>query len=103
VALRRQRDQHLTLVLARARALDEMGGLEPLQKRRQRAGIEEQFFADVPQRHVVTLPQHQHHQILRIGQAEPVQQRLVDAVEGVRGGIDRKADLVVEAKRVHRR
>ncbi|MGY3032283.1 hypothetical protein ACVIIV_001453 [Bradyrhizobium sp. USDA 4354] len=63
-----------------------------------------QLLADFLDRHVVAFPQHQHHQILRIGQAEPIEQRLVDAVEGVRGGIDREADLVVEPKRcVHRR
>ena len=44
----------------------------------------------------VALPQYQHHEILRIGQAEPLQQRLVEAVEGMRGGVDRKAELVAE-------
>jgi len=39
----------------------------------------------------IAFPQHQHHQILGIGQAEPIEQRLVDAVEGVRGRIERKA------------
>ncbi|MGY4381003.1 hypothetical protein ACVWZ3_008642 [Bradyrhizobium sp. i1.3.6] len=65
--------------------------------------IQEQLFADVLDRHVVALPQHKHHQILRVGQAEPVQQRLVDPVEGMRGRIDREADLIVEALRVQRR
>ena len=43
-------------------------------------------------RHVVAFPQHQHDEVLRIGQAEPVEQWLVDAVERVSGRIDREAD-----------
>src|SRR3974390_1385395 len=41
-------------------------------------------------------PKSQHHEILRAGEAQPVQKRLVDAVEGVRGGINGKAKLIAE-------
>ena len=38
-------------------------------------------FADFLDRHAVAFPQHQHHEILRIGETEPVQERLVEAVD----------------------
>ena len=77
--------------------------LQPLQQRRQRAGIQQQPLADVLDRDVVALPQRQHDQILRVGQTELVEQRLVDAVERVRGGIHCKADLIIEPERKVRR
>ena len=40
--------------------------------------IQKQPFADLLDRDVVAFPQHQHDQVLRIGQAESVQQRLVE-------------------------
>src|SRR5665213_291699 len=65
--------------------------------------FEKYTLADILQRNVVTLPQHQHDKILRIGEPEPVEQRLVDAVEGVGGRIHREADLVVQPQRLFRR
>ena len=48
---------------------------------------------------VALLPENQHDEILRIGQTEFVEQRLVDAVERVRGRIHREANLIVEPER----
>ena len=39
---RRQRDQHLPLILRAPRALDQLRGFQPLEQRCQRAGIEQQ-------------------------------------------------------------
>ena len=92
-------DQHLPFIFGAARALDEFRRLEPLEQRGQRAGIELQPLADVLDGQAVALPQHQHDEVLRIGQPEPVKQRLIGTVKRVCGGIDRKTELIAEQQR----
>src|SRR6266850_8050738 len=55
------------------------------------------LLADSLDGHVVALPQREHDEILRIGQAERVEQRLVDAIERMRGGIHREAQHLVQS------
>ena len=59
-------------------------------------GLQAQALAQLAHRAVVALPQHHHRQVLRIGEAQAVQQRLVEPVEGVVRGIDGEAQEVVE-------
>ncbi len=79
----------------RRRAIDAQR-FEPLEQRRQRAGVEEQLLAEPADRHAVFVPQRQHHQILRVGEAEPLQRLAVDAVEGKPRRMDREAEEIVE-------
>jgi tRNA/tmRNA/rRNA uracil-C5-methylase (TrmA/RlmC/RlmD family) len=76
--------------------------LQPFQQWRERARFQEQPFAEVSDRLIVLFPKQNHRQILRIGQAELVQQRLVDAIERVAGGIDREAQELAQSQGVVR-
>ena len=86
-----QTHPHLTLIVGVTGASDVAQRLKPLQQRRERARFEEQFFAETSDRLIVLLPKDDHRQILRIGQAQRVQERLVDPVERVAGRIDCEA------------
>ena len=46
------------------------------------------------------LPQGEHHEVLRVGEAERVEQRLVHLRHRQRGGIERETQLAVEAEQV---
>jgi hypothetical protein len=51
-----------------------------------------QQLAQLLDRDIVVLPQREHREILRVGEAKRIEQRLVGAVEGMRGRIDREAE-----------
>mgnify|MGYP000965533580 CR=1 FL=1 len=71
--------------------------LEHVERRTlQRAGIQRQAFTQGGDGHVVLLPQRQQRDVLRVGQAQFGQQRLVAARHRQRGGVERKAQLMVQ-------
>ena len=58
------------------------------------------MLAELLHGQLAVLPQHQHHQVLRVGEPEVLQDHAVDAVEGAGGGVQGEADLLVEAEEV---
>ncbi|MNL40273.1 hypothetical protein D3C87_1626110 [compost metagenome] len=69
---------------------------QPFQQRRKRARIEAQHFTECLHGGGFLFPQGHHDQILRIGQADRVQQRLIGAGESVRRAVKGKAYLLVQ-------
>ena len=98
VALRRRK--HAALVGGVAQPLDEAGRFESLQQRREGAGVELEAIAELRDGDAVAFPQHQHDEILRIGEAERRQQRLVALGERERCGVEREAELRIECEQV---
>lgn len=84
------------LVTLFAGALDIALGLELFQKRGERAGIEEQFFAEFRDVALFFFPQHEHHNVLRVREVKRFQVRGVAARDLLGRGIQRKAQLVFE-------
>ena len=56
--------------------------------------FQRQTSAEFADRLIVLRPQCQHDEILGIGQADVVEQRLIDPIEGMARGIDGKAKQV---------
>jgi hypothetical protein len=90
--------QHATLVGGVAQALDQAAGFEPLEQGREGARIELQPVAELRDGDAIPFPQHQHHQVLRVGEPQRVQQRLVGLGHGQRCRIQREAQLVVQGQ-----
>ena len=93
-------DVHAPFVRGGARARHQAGGLQPLQQRRERAGVEVEPLAEFAHRRAVLLPEHQHREVLRVGQAERLEQRLVQPRHRERGRMQREAELVVQVEPV---
>ena len=87
---------HLAFIGRIAASPDMAQCLQPLEQRRQRARFEQQPPAEASDRLIITLPQKDHHQILRICQAELIEQGLVDAIESMAGRIDGEAQKIAE-------
>lgn len=84
------------LVALLAGALDVALGFELFQERGERAGIEEQLFAEFRDVALLFFPQHEHHDVLRVREVERFQVRSVAARDLLGRGIQRKAQLVFE-------
>jgi hypothetical protein len=93
-----QRNPDLPLVLLVPRPADMAGCLETLQQRGQGAGIEKEPVTDFLHGEIVLLPEHQQNHILRIGQAERVQELAISPAEGMGDGIKGEAQLVAEGQ-----
>ena len=91
-----QADAHASLIRVVALTRDQPRALKALEQRGQGAGVQLQQLSEFMHGAVVALPEHEHHQVLRIGQAQWRKQRLVQLGHGQRCGIQRKADLVVQ-------
>lgn len=89
-------DQYAAFVLHVAKTAHEVGGFEALEQGRERARIEVQALAEFGNRDAVVFPQHEHGQVLRVGEAHVLEQRFVELGHGQRGRIQREAELVVE-------
>jgi hypothetical protein len=70
---------------------------EALEQRGECAGFQKEFFSEAAERLIVPLPQQDHDKVLRVGHPKFIEQGLVDAVEGVPGGIDRKAQEGIQS------
>ena len=101
-AVGRQADQHPALVGRIAQAGQQPGGLHALEQRGQGAGVQAQPFAEFGHGQAITLPQHQQGQVLRVGQAQLIEQRLVQLGHGQRCRIQREAQLVVQQQGLFR-
>src|SRR5262245_53857800 len=95
-ALRRQPQPDLPFVLRVALAGQVTHGLHPLEQWSERARVEEQLVTETADRLVVLLVRRHQHDVLRIGQPQFVENRLVDAVEGQVRRINREAQEIVE-------
>jgi hypothetical protein len=93
-----QINDHAALIAGIAPAFHEPGGFEPLQERGESAAVEHHSRPDPTHRERGGFPQHQHNQILRIGQAERLKQRTVDPDDGIGSGIERKTQLLIQAQ-----
>ncbi len=78
-------------VLLVALAPHQTAPFQALDQRRDRAGIEEQPLPQRLDRQTIGFPQHQEHQVLRIGQPKRVEPGLVEAGKGMLGRIDGEA------------
>lgn len=92
---------HLALIRLRATALHQPQLLQTLEQRRQGAGVQLQALPECLERRrlrrpLLPLPQHQHHQVLRVGQTEGIEHRLVGADHRTRGGVKLEAQLIVQ-------
>src|SRR5690606_6045457 len=77
--------------------------LQTLEQRRQRAGIQLQALAQRLERGLrrrgnLPLPQHQHDQVLRVGQAQRIEHRLVGPDHRPRGSVQLEAQLIVQVQ-----
>ena len=89
-------DDHHALIFTAAGATEQAFGLQAFEQRRERARIGQQACADFAYGQTVLFPQHQHRQVLRIGQAQRLQQRLVDLGHHQRSGVKGEAGLIVQ-------
>lgn len=89
-------DLHRTLVVRLALAPDQAVSLQALQQRRQGAVVELQELAQRFDGQRTVFPQHQHDQVLRIGQVELFQQRPVAVGQGPLRRVQGETHLVVE-------
>ena len=96
----RQRDVEGALVAGAALPREVALRLEPLQQRRQRRGLELQRLAEVAHRARAALPEREHHEVLRMGEAERLEDRAVDADHAACRDREREADLVLEGEQV---
>ncbi|MCY1415914.1 hypothetical protein D9M71_314110 [compost metagenome] len=92
---------HFAFVVAGAAALDQAELFQAFEQRRERAGVEHQALAQglhrgLRRRFGLPFPEHQHHQVLRVGQAERVEHRPVATDDRPRGGVQAEAQLVVQ-------
>nr|GEU28476.1 hypothetical protein [Tanacetum cinerariifolium] len=99
VAVRGQLDDHLAFVDGGAGAGKQFGLLHALEQRCERGRIEEQPFAHFGHGLFVFFPQHQHHQVLGIGEPQPAQQLAINFAHRQRRRIQRKTQLAVEQRR----
>jgi hypothetical protein len=69
---------------------------EAFDRGRYGAGFQVEAGGDAADGLVVILPQHAQHQVLRIGQAELIQPRLVGPAHGHKGAVERKGQLPIQ-------
>src|SRR4051794_10954167 len=98
--LGRQDDGERALVVGVARTAHVAGQLQAFEEGREGAGVELEESGQVAHRELLGLPQREHHQVLRMREAERLDHGLVEGDHA--SGRDREceADLVVERERV---
>ena len=92
----REGDKHLPAVLFAALAGHQALVLHSLEQGSDRVGLEVQAPGEVVHRLTILLPEHQQHQILRVGDAELRQEGRVGLRDQTRGGIEPEAELVLQ-------
>ena len=100
----RQRQVHFPLIVTGATAIHQAELFETLEQGRQGSGVEQQAVAQGLHRRLLRrarmpLPEHQHDQVLRVGQADLFEQRPIAADHRARGGVQLETQLVVEQQR----
>ncbi len=89
-----QADSYLAFVFRVALTQQVTHRFELFQDRGEGVGFQEQFFPEAADGLVVLLPQRNEGDVLRIGQAESFEHRLVGLAESEVGGIDRKTQEI---------
>src|SRR3954452_7514687 len=92
-----QVDQHAAFVGGIARARDHAGGIEPLEQRRDRARVHVQPGTERADGQRCAVQQLEDHEILGEGQAQRLEERLVQPHHPVRRPIERKGELRADA------
>ena len=92
-----QADHHLAFIRGGALPADIAHRFELLEQRRERIGFKEQLLAQAADGLVVLLPQRHDRDVLGVGEADLVQDRLVGPSEGQVGRIDGKAEKVAKS------
>ena len=93
---RGEHDQYGPFVARLPLAPDQAGRLQPLQQRGERAGVQVQRGAQRLDRLRAALPEHEQDEVLRVGQADLVEQRTVRVDDGAGGRVQREAHQAVE-------
>ena len=93
-------DHEDPLVVRVTVAGDQTGRGQPLDQRREGAGVQGEQRPDVLDGDRCVLPQGEHHEVLRVGEPHRLQQRAVDPEHAARGDRQGEADLSFEGERV---
>ncbi|EWT02733.1 hypothetical protein N865_04715 [Intrasporangium oryzae NRRL B-24470] len=99
-SLGRQRDGEGTVVGGVALTRDEAARLEPLEQRREGGRLEADQLADLAHGERRALPEGEHHEVLRVGQPEGLEDRPVEADHGPRRDGEGEAHLLIEPQQV---
>ena len=91
-----QVDSDLPFVLFAASAYDKAGAFESLDQRRDGAGFEGEPVGDCGNHLSVLFPEHAENEVLRIGDAEAVEQGLVGTVDRNGRAVKREAKLAIQ-------
>lgn len=89
-------DHHLPTVEALA-AAHESSGLQASYQGGDGVGVDPEASGEAPDGGGSVLPQREHHEVLGIGEADLFEQGTVSPRDGMRGGVQREAQLVVQA------
>src|SRR4051794_14099152 len=96
----RQGDVEGALIRGVADPRDESRGLEALEERAEGGRFEQQRVRDVAHPSRAALPEGEQNEVLRMGEAERLEHRPVEADHGPAGGGESEADLAVECERI---
>ena len=89
-------DDDTTFVGPLPASFDVSGGLEPFEQGGQCARVEIERVAQILHASCIAFPQCQEHEVLRVGDAQPVEVRPVGGRDGAGGAVEREAHLLVE-------
>ena len=92
--------QYLALIVIRTLFAQTALGLQLLQQRRERAGIEIQLLAKLLDRKLPVFPERHHDQVLRIGEVQLFQQRIIRLDDLPGTGINGKTQLIFQFQKI---
>src|SRR5690606_35325220 len=93
-------DLQTALVLGAAGALEQPVALQTLDQRRSAGGLERELVRQLMKRSWRTLPQCQHHQILRVGQSQRRENRPIDRDDVAGSRHHREAELILQQQKI---
>ena len=102
-SLWRKRRHHFPFIFRQTFPGDQSCRLQSFEQGGQRSGIKVQKPSDVAYAQRFMFPQHQHHEVLRVGEADAGEQRAVAARDGARRPVQGEAELVLEGEAGGRR
>jgi hypothetical protein len=95
-----ERDIQHPLVVSAARATDPPLRLEALDERRQGGRFHRKLLRELTQRARRVLPEGEHHEVLRVRQAEGIEDRTIDGDDVACGRHESEAQLVLELQQI---
>jgi hypothetical protein len=81
---------------------DETRGLEALEERGERRGLEGERRGEVTGGPPVLTPEREHYEVLRMGQTERLEDRAIQGQHAARGDDECEADLILESEQIRR-